>query len=325
MHIRDNVRRRRRERIVQLLGQRPAEDGAAEPAGAAGPSFRANAPADELHPNRLFPSVPERADREQDAAPDAAPDPDPDPDPEKWWKEQQKRRNRTGPAWRGAGGLNPASSPPPAIPRSYVSRLAAGFAVRLAAAAVLFGAAWVWFHSDLPGSREARTWTIDAVTKDMDFQAAEVWYEQTFGGYPSFLPTFRSKGETQAVFGGWKRSEAVRPAEGRMVQTFAQDGSGIRIAATGGSIVKAVYAGRVLQVATEDGGKATVLVQHAGRIVTIYGNVEQPAVKPNDWVEAGQRLGIIPAPLDKGGESLLYFAVKQNGKTVDPAEVVPFD
>nr|WP_255570593.1 peptidoglycan DD-metalloendopeptidase family protein [Cohnella sp. CFH 77786] len=136
---------------------------------------------------------------------------------------------------------------------------------------------------------------------------------------------FRSKGETKAVFGGWKRSEAVLPTEGRLIRTFAEDGTGIRIAAAGGSAVKAVYAGRVLQVASEDNGKSTVLVQHAGRIVTIYGNVEHPSVQPNDWVEAGGRIGTVPAPIDKGGESLLYFAVKQNGKTVDPAEVVPFD
>lgn len=344
MEIRDNVRRRRRERIVQLIGQRPAgENGTGDPNAADSPAAigstdMAERPrktniqelfphTDTSEPSRhgqediLFPPIPERTAQPQPHAEVH------DLDPEKWWKEQQKRRDQAGPSWRGVGGLSPTSMPPRSSgsDKTYLSRLASGFAVRLAAAAVLFGGAWVWFHSDLPGSETARSWTVDAVTRDMDFQAVEVWYEQTFGGSPSFLPMFRAKGESQAVFGGWKKSEALLPTDGRLVQTFAQDGSGVRIAAPGGVPVNAVYSGRVLQVANEDDGKATVLVQHAGRIVTIYGNLEKPAVQPNDWVEAGQKLGVIPAPLDKGGESLLYFAVKQNGKTVDPAEVVPFD
>ena len=358
MQIRDNVRRRRRERIEQLLGQRPGERGAGfaeadEPTGTAGIRGIAGASGmesagasgaagtaglSEAEGTGSF-SWSDRRDTVQDATvsapvsfavPETAKrraDDLPQLDPEKWWKEQQKQRYRTGPSWQGAGGLTPASAPPdePSSGRSFLSRLAGGFAVRLAISAVLFGAAWLWFRSDLPGSREAKAWTADAVTRDMDFQAVEAWYVQTFGGSPSFLPMFRSKGESQAVIGGWKRSEATRPVAGRIVRTFAEDGGGVRIAASGGSEVKAVYAGRVLQVAAEDGGKATVLVQHAGKTVTIYGNLDQPNVRANDWVEAGQSLGKVPAPRDKSGESLLYFAVKQNGKNVDPAEVVPLD
>lgn len=300
MQIRDNVRRRRRERILQLLDQRPA--GGAD---------------DVLREEERIP----------DARAEPARMPEPDADPEKWWKEQQRRLNEEGPSWRGIGRLA-TSSVAPGIPQpggGAASRFAAGFAIRLAAALILFGAAWAWFRSDLPGSREARAWTASAVTQDMDFQAAEAWYVRHFGGSPSFLPVFRSKGESREAFLGWSRSDAVLPTDGRVVQTFAQDGTGVRIAAAGGSAVQAVYAGRVIQVADEADGKATILIQHAGRIVTVYGNVQRPAVRANDWAEAGERLGAVPAPRDEGGESLLYFAVKQNGRYVDPAEVVPFD
>jgi stage IV sporulation protein FA len=205
------------------------------------------------------------------------------------------------------------------------SRFATGFALRLVLAAVIFSAAWIWFRSDLPYSREARAWTAQVVTQDMDFQAVQAWYEQTFGGSPSFLPMFRSQNEAREVFGGWKRSDAVLPVQGRVVQSYEQDGTGVRIAAPGDSRVKAVYGGRVMQVETDAEGKATVLIQHAGKIVTIYGNLQYPEVRAGDWVEAGDVLGSIPPPQDARGESLLYFAVRQNGKTVDPAEVVPFD
>lgn len=250
-------------------------------------------------------------------------------DPEKWWKAQQKLNRKLGATWRTGAAPNRSRDEDALLYRYETggrwSRFMSGFLLRLALAAALFSAAWIWFRSDLPYSREVRDWTAQAVTQDMDFQAVQAWYEQTFSGSPSFLPMFRSQDEAKEVFGGWKRSEAVLPVQGRVVQSYGQDGSGVRIAAPGDSRVKAVYAGRVMQVETDADGKATVLIQHAGKIVTIYGNLLYPEVRAGDWVEAGDVLGSIPPPQDARGESLLYFAVRQNGKTIDPAEVVPFD
>jgi len=256
-----------------------------------------------------------------------------EPDPEKWWKARQKLiRNLEGSFRAGWGGgtAHDSSRDDDALLYHFESgggwsRFVSGFLLRLALAAACFSAAWIWFHSDLPYSKEARDWTARAVTQDMDFQAVQAWYARHFGGSPSFLPMFREHNEAHEVFGGWKRSEAVLPVQGRIVQSYEQDGSGVRIAAPGDSRVKAVYSGRVLQVETDEDGKATVLIQHAGKIVTVYGNLLYPEVRAGDWVEAGDVLGSIPPPQDARGESLLYFAVRQNGKAIDPAEVVPFD
>jgi len=343
MQIRDNVRRRRQERIVQLLGRRPddpPEAGRRESPDSFGrTSYKLE---DRLNDkpaiaDPVLSSVPSPSSANAPAtvpAPPLAPAPVPtasaDPDPELWWKQQQKRLKRAQPMWQGASGLaNPPAAPAqPAPPgKSALSRLAAGLAIRTVVAALLFGAAYSWFQSDWPGSGTAREWSANAVTQDMDFQAVEAWYEQHFGGSPSFLPVFRNggKAEAQAVSGTWKRSEAVPPARGRIVQTFKQDGDGIRIAAEAGSDVLAAYEGRVMSVAVDNDGRATILIRHAGKTVTTYGNVAQPTVRADDWVQAGQRLGVVPSPMDAGGESLLIFSVTQDDQAVDPAEVVPFD
>ncbi len=321
MNIRSNVRRRRRERIEQLIGQRPAGDEGTR-AGWNPEWPELSGPAAEVPDLQTAPPASASFRFEPELA-----EPPEEPDPEKWWKERQRKIQLAGSSWSGAGkSISPSRLPAAAAGTgSGFSGFFTGFAVRLALAAVLFGVAWAWFRSDLPGSGEARAWATGAVTQDMDFQAVEAWYEQTFGGSPSFLPMFRSRAEAQEVFGGWKRSDAILPVEGRIVQSYEQDGSGVRIAAPGDSRVKAVYAGRVLQVESGTDGKATVLIQHAGKIVTVYGNLQYPEVRAGDWVEAGEALGSVPPPLDAGGESLLYFAVRQNGNTVDPAEVVPFD
>lgn len=320
MGIRDNVRRRRRERIGELLGQSgPMEERRLREGRIPADPIASTDPVAGL-PRGLAPG----------AAPAAGAETEAEPDPEKWWKERQRSGELSTPRWAGLGGL-PAPGPvPPAPPaagsRGFLPTFAKGLLAQGCAAALLFGAAWVWFHSDLPGNGKARDWAASAVTRDMDFEAVQAWYENSFGGSPSFLPMFRGSGPSTAVSGGWSREEASLPADGgRVIRTFAQDGAGVRIAAAGGSAIKAVYAGRVLQVAEDGDGKATVLLQHAGKIVTVYGNVDAPEVRTNDWVEAGQRIGRIPEPSAEGGESLLYFAVKQDGKTRDPAEVVPFD
>ena len=79
------------------------------------------------------------------------------------------------------------------------------------------------------------------------------------------------------------------------------------------------------QVIADEDGRSTIAIQHAGQMVTEYGNVADPAVRADDWVLAGQRIGVIPEPKDAGGQSLLLFAVKRSGEYIDPSEVVPFD
>jgi stage IV sporulation protein FA len=320
MEIRDNVRRRRRARILQLSGDWPREAAVRRVEEAKPEAWpMGGEPSADPPPAPIRPA--------EKPAPPEAERPEPMLDPEKWWKEQQRRLNRMEPSWKGVRQLAPTSVPPGGNSSVYrpLSRFAAGFAIRMAISAALLAGAWAWFRFELPGGKEAKEWTAQAVAEDMDFGAMEAWYAEHFGGSPSFLPVFRIRGETREVFGAWDRGKAEAPVRGRLVRTFAQDGGGVRIAAAGGSVVKAASAGRVLQVSEGTDGKATVRIQHAGKIVTVYGNVEHPEVRANDWVEAGQRLGIVPAPRDVSGESLLYFAVMRNGRPVDPAEVVPLD
>jgi stage IV sporulation protein FA len=311
MQIRDNIRRRRKARMARLIEEAARhQEETGVPLQPAEPVPPAPEAEDALIRHRLPVTLPGRQE----------------PDPEIWWKQQQKQLNQAEPAWRGIGGLSANAGAPPmksASTHTFWSRIVTGFAIRTTIAAVLFGIAWLGIQSEWPGNRAVRTWTINAISQDMDFQAALAWYERNFGGSPAFLPMFRG-GETKAVFGGWKRNEAVLPVEGRIVRTFAQDGAGIGIAAAGGSPVQAVYAGLVMRVTEGEDGRAEVQIQHAGRTMTIYGNLVRVAVQPNDWVEAGQMLGSVPEPIDEGGESLLYFAVWNDQRAIDPAEVVPF-
>lgn len=275
-----------------------------------------------------------------------------EPDPERWWKERQRQERSYPPGRtpasppRAKDGINSSVSssmpghsrftsvgrpswndmPPGGENGSAMSRFVKGFMARLVLAAAVFGALWAWTNWKLPGSDELEGWTIRTVTEDMNFAAVEAWYERTFGGTPSFLPIFQNGDDTQAVSANWSREQTASPLAGRVVQAFSQSGTGIRLAAPAGTPVMAVHTGRVTQVTLNDQGLATIKVQHTNGVVTVYGNVAKPAVKVNDWVEAGRPLGEVQsASGGNGGEGMLEFAVQQNGKPIDPAEVVPFD
>ncbi|CAM3733641.1 M23 family metallopeptidase [Cohnella lubricantis] len=217
------------------------------------------------------------------------------------------------------------NTPPYPEEGSVLGRFVKGFIARAAVAAALFGTVWAWTIYELPGSNEVQGWTIRTVTEDMNFAAVEAWYERTFGGTPSFLPIFEDEDGTQAVSAGWNSAETAPPLSGRILQSFAQSGEGVQLAALDGTPVQAVHTGRVAQVAIDDQGLATIKIQHENNVVSIYSRVAKPAVKTNDWVEAGRPIGVVSSIEGDGGEGMLEFAVQQNGKPIDPSEVVPLD
>ncbi|WP_027085328.1 M23 family metallopeptidase [Cohnella panacarvi] len=329
MQTRNNARDRRRERIQQLITDMQAKE----------VITRENH--DRLEHSSVRPDSPPTIeavpsgisiDPQLPAAPQAhipmSPImPSSEPDPELWWKEKQRSMNYDTSNWAGMKGLKPTSRAPEHGNSPGGSRLspwARGMMVRLVISGLLFAGMWGWMKYEIPGSAEARAWVIDSLTNDMDFEAIEAWYSDTFGGSPSFLSFSDKSGETKEVAASLNREDTVLPVQGRIVQTYEQSGNGVQVAAPGGSDIVAVYAGRVIQVQAESENGLTILVQHPDRILSVYGNLQRASVKENDWVEAGDKLGELQAA-QQGGESKLYFAMQQNGKKLNPTEVVSFD
>jgi stage IV sporulation protein FA len=338
MQIRDNVRERRRERIQQLIRQQSNEEkakiiivGAEETESLKPESLKPES----LKPESLKPE-PLKPERERphvdvprmDTATLPPLSTRLETDPELWWKEREKKLRTDRAGWQGLKGLSPPSTSnridDPTLSFN-LTKFLRGFAIRFIFSVFVFAAIWGWFKLEMPGSKDARKWMISSVTRDMDFQSIEVWYGQTFGGSPSFFPFNQGKSDTKEVSALLSPDDTAIPVTGTIIQSFAQNGTGVKVAATGGSDVLAIYTGRVQQVTKAQDGRITVLVQHQNHILSVYGNLEKALVKPNDWVETGQQLGQLTI-IDAGeGGGILYFAVQQNGKSLNPAEVVSFD
>ncbi len=86
--------------------------------------------------------------------------------------------------------------------------------------------------------------------------------------------------------------------------------NGLDLATTPGSDVVAVYPGRVVFAASFEGYGPTVVVQHAGKIFTLYAGLVATVVKRDDLVSLRQ-------PLGRAGDTL-YFEIRVENKPEDP-------
>lgn len=187
--------------------------------------------------------------------------------------------------------------------------------------ALAFGAVWVMFEVEHPLTQKGQAFIKEAMSEEINFEAVAIWYNDVFAGAPSFIPLFDSGGDAELVDGKPNAPVVAPLEEAAVVRTFADLLNGIELAGASESEVVAAETGRVIQV-TERGD--SVLIQHANDRITIYGKLGSASVTVNDWVEAGEPIGRLPAALD-GEHSYLHFAVKQNDRYLDPLEVIPLD
>ncbi len=86
--------------------------------------------------------------------------------------------------------------------------------------------------------------------------------------------------------------------------------------------VRAAAAGTVLQVSTRVGYGTTVVIDHGGRLATVYAHFASAAVRPGQQVQAGEVIGQMGATGFATGVHL-HFEVRVNGQPVDPAPLLP--
>ena len=96
---------------------------------------------------------------------------------------------------------------------------------------------------------------------------------------------------------------------------------GIDIAAKAGTEILAAADGKILSVKNDPLWGTVVEILHDGNIVTIYsGLAPEISLKADDEIKAGEVIGKLGetnlAEVDK--DSHLHFAMKENGKFIDP-------
>lgn len=302
MDIKTSVKNRREARIRELL------EGEASPTPHDKPSWGAVPEKKPAHPNL------HKAGFIQDHR--ANPSPllaESEPDPERLWKQGHR-------GWYGA--LDPGDPEEPPRKASFLS----GLVRRVIVSALVFGLAWGVFSFQHPWALRTQAFIVEGLSHEMDFQAAQVWYEEHFGSAPSFIPIFGQTDEHSTKVNAG--TSLVPPLSGKVVQSFAVDLKGIVLEAGGGSLadraVKSIETGRVLEIKEHPENGITILIQHTGERTAIYSRLAETGLKVNDWVQGGDIVGTL-ASSGAGSPPSLYFELKEGDRGIDPAEVIPFD
>ena len=101
--------------------------------------------------------------------------------------------------------------------------------------------------------------------------------------------------------------------------------TGIDISAEKGTSVKASGEGIVSKIYTDDLWGTTIEIEHPNNMTTIYSSLADDVfVKKGQSVESGQSIGTVDnsTKIELAEDSHLHFAVKKDGKYVNPEEII---
>jgi murein hydrolase activator len=125
------------------------------------------------------------------------------------------------------------------------------------------------------------------------------------------------------------RGELPWPTQGRLVASYGAQihprfgtrtfRSGIDIEAGEGTEITAVYGGRVVYTGWFKGYGNLIILDHGNEYYTLYAHVAEIAVREDEDVRQGQRIGTVGDTGSLAGPRL-YFEVRHQGKPQDPEQ-----
>jgi stage IV sporulation protein FA len=113
---------------------------------------------------------------------------------------------------------------------------------------------------------------------------------------------------------------------GKILENFEKNGQGIMIETGKGAAVQAINDGLVTFAGVKDGIGKTVIIQHADKSETWYGNLDDVKVKLYEYVNKRTVVGTVStsAGEDKT-KGKYYFAIKKGDQFIDPIQVIRFE
>ena len=155
-----------------------------------------------------------------------------------------------------------------------------------------------------------------------DEQRRQAAFERAFtgtsGGGDDYVIVGRGTDPSAVGFSG-SRGRLLFPVAGKTDVRGARpegiDGPGLEFLAAPGSVVRAVYAGKVAFADRYGAYGRLVILDHGEHYYSVSGNLGSIDVKIGDDVAAGERIGTV-GDSDTGG--MMYFEIRHGSQTVAP-------
>lgn len=139
---------------------------------------------------------------------------------------------------------------------------------------------------------------------------------------------YREITEERAITLRYEDCDFVHPFRGRITSNFGERGSryhyGIDIKLYKGDPVKSAFEGlvRIAQYSRTYGN--VVVVRHPNGLETLYAHLSARKVKPGDYVEAGEVIGL-GGNTGRSTGSHLHFECRYKGEPINPSEIIDWE
>ncbi|MCR8850117.1 M23 family metallopeptidase [Rossellomorea sp. SC111] len=195
------------------------------------------------------------------------------------------------------------------------------FMLKILGAGIMVLVTAIMFKSPSPAFTDARTVVMKTMDTEFQFAAISTWYEDQFGKPLALLPASDSGKESASE----QSAEYARPASGKVVENFKTNGQGIMLQTVLGEDVTAMKGGLVLFAGKKEELGNTVVIQHADKSESWYGNLESIDVKQYESIKKGSLVGKVSSSSQDESTGEFYFAIKMGDEFIDPIQVMSFD
>ncbi|MBN8191123.1 M23 family metallopeptidase [Bacillus sp. NTK074B] len=195
------------------------------------------------------------------------------------------------------------------------------FMLKILGAGIMVLITAIMFKSPSPVFYEAKSYVTKTMDTEFQFAAISTWYEDQFGKPLALLPVSNTDKESAST----KSAEYARPASGKVVENFKTNGQGIMLQTVLGEDVTAMKGGLIIFAGKKDELGNTVVIQHADRSESWYGNLESVDVKQYEKIEKGSLVGKVSSSSQNDATGEFYFAIKMGDEFIDPIQVMSFD
>jgi stage IV sporulation protein FA len=196
------------------------------------------------------------------------------------------------------------------------------FLFKILASACLVLIVAILFRSPSEKAETFQTYVKHTMEQEFQFAAVSDWYQEQFGKPLALLPAKDTGEENKQEI--TEENEYALPASGRILEDFGDNGQRITIETGKGAGVEAMNEGLVHFVGMKDGFGKTVIVQHADKSETWYGNLDGIDVNLYEYISKGTKVGTAMDSTD-GTKGSFYFAIKKGDDFIDPVQVIKFE
>ncbi len=176
------------------------------------------------------------------------------------------------------------------------------------------------YRTSAPWTHTAKTALDQVYQKEFQFATVSNWFENTVGKPFAFLP----EDSVKKAKNDDTDSHFATPATGTIMKSFVKDGQGVLIKTTNSTSVDTIKEGVVIYAGEKETHGKTVIVQHSDKSESWYAHLQEIDVNLYEQIKKGTKVGKV-SPSDEPGKGEFYFALKANGKFIDPNEVISFE